>query len=514
MLPRGVIEGEKHFTIMGRNVAVKSRGGGKRAPTTKDHSTTKDRSTVNVERSTVNKERGNTRAPRLEAMNLAGLTSLMNQKELQKDLDLEQVEDAFMGKSSNAEALGFEKEEMSPIDLYDKELADIADDLGIDFGAGQPKSKEGKTSMIDDIDDFLGKLGVGTDSADESGSSGGSSRSSYTESSGSSRSRSSSYTGSTSGSYTDESGSYSGSTSGSTGSESYTDSESGSMSESEVDEALVNIGKELGISLRGGARDSKRHRKVKYHKHDHKRDHHRDGHHHERDHHAHRDEHRDNRTSGLQFLTEEQEKREHLESVMGEMRRETQTPHGLDQIRSQESKARKLEEISRLLLTLEEEGIDCSSVRKNMPSERSPIDEIDSVLLVLKHKNDSNRYSTIGEEVLLGGAEFIETVFDGTREIPIVGWKPDYTGYHNTVNVKLHRMRFETSQLVGSIIERNNIGPMSRIILELLPSFFLYPRTQSRRQGGLHNDPSVQQRAYARLNNSNITDNLDDLKDI
>jgi hypothetical protein len=72
----------------------------------------------------------------------------------------------------------------------------------------------------------------------------------------------------------------------------------------------------------------------------------------------------------------------------------------------------------------------------------------------------------------------------------MVGWKPDYTGYHNTVNVKLHRMRFETSQVVGNVIEKYNIGPTTRIIMELLPSFFLYPRQQRKQRGapGLHAD--------------------------
>jgi hypothetical protein len=120
----------------------------------------------------------------------------------------------------------------------------------------------------------------------------------------------------------------------------------------------------------------------------------------------------------------------------------------------------------------------------------SPIAEIDSVLTILKLKNDRNRYSSLAEEVILGLAEGIETVFDGTREVPVLGWKPDYTDYHNTVTVKLHRMRFETSQVVGSIIDRYKIGPLTRIVMELLPSFFLYPRQQSKQRGapGLHAD--------------------------
>ena len=115
------------------------------------------------------------------------------------------------------------------------------------------------------------------------------------------------------------------------------------------------------------------------------------------------------------------------------------------------------------------------------------------MLSILKLKNDRNRYSSLADEIILGAAEAVEYAFDGTREVPVLGWKPDYTGYHNTVNAKLHRMRFETSQVVGSVIDQYNIGPTARILMELLPSFFLYPRQQRNQRGdpGLHADPAL-----------------------
>jgi len=100
--------------------------------------------------------------------------------------------------------------------------------------------------------------------------------------------------------------------------------------------------------------------------------------------------------------------------------------------------------------------------------------------------------------------------------VPLVGWKPDYTGYHNSVNVKLHRMRFETSQVVGNIIERYNIGPTTRIIMELLPGFFLYPRQQKKTRGapGLSSDPHVAdaRMAYAAIKASDEEKTLDDVR--
>jgi hypothetical protein len=193
-------------------------------------------------------------------------------------------------------------------------------------------------------------------------------------------------------------------------------------------------------------------------------------------------------TGTLAEITKDQEHRRHISSVISGMRGETQTSFGIESERVQDVKVRKLEQIGQLRMTLEEEGIDCAAV--GAPTLASPLEEIESVLGVLKLKNDRNRYSSLAEEVILGFSEMVETVFDGSREVPVVKWRPDYTGYHNTVNVKLHRMRFETSQVVGGVIERFNVGPTARILMELLPSFFLYPRQQRAQRGapGLHTE--------------------------
>ena len=214
--------------------------------------------------------------------------------------------------------------------------------------------------------------------------------------------------------------------------------------------------------------------------------------------------------------TNEQERRRHINSVVSDIRGETRTTFGVERERIQDIKASKLEKIGQLRMTLEEEGIDCSSVSN--PTTESPVEEIDSVLNILRLKNDRNRYSSLAEEVILGLAEGVETVFDGSRTVPLVGWRPDYTGYHNTVNVKLHRMRFETSQVVGNIIQKYNVGPTARIVMELLPSFFLYPRQQKKQRGtpGLSSDPHVSDArgAFNAIREADERKSLDDLRQI
>jgi hypothetical protein len=215
-------------------------------------------------------------------------------------------------------------------------------------------------------------------------------------------------------------------------------------------------------------------------------------------------------------VTSEQDRRRHINSVMADIRGETRTSFGVERERLKDLKATKLEEIDQLRASLKEQEIDCKSVGN--PTSESDIAQIDAVLDILRLKNDRNRYSSVAEELILGGAEFVETVLDGSRAIPILGWRPDYTGYSATVNAKLHRMRYETSQIVGNVIKKYNVGHAARMGIELLPSFFLYPRQQRKQQGtpGLANEPHVADAryAYAAIRAVDEPKNLDDARQL
>lgn len=179
-------------------------------------------------------------------------------------------------------------------------------------------------------------------------------------------------------------------------------------------------------------------------------------------------------------MTQEQVKKDHISGVLKEIRGETHNTFSTDVERIQDLKANKLEQIASLKMSLEEEGIDTTPIPN--PSISAPIEEVDGVLNLLLRKNNRYRYASLAEEVISAGAEVLESVLDGNRTIPIVGWRPDYTGYSSTVNVKLHRLRFDTSQIVGDIIEKHNISPFSRILMELGPSLLLYPKIRQKQK--------------------------------
>lgn len=439
-------------------------------------------------------------APRIDATNLAGITTLMNPQHVKIGIKLDDAEKSVMGKSMNS----VKKSDGDPVRIYAAELNQLAEELGIDLldedTAPQQRpimpttastlgmsTNNRVASLIDDIDlenksaseecdcnsdcpddcdcecheecdcDSNCPDDCDCECHDESSNSG-----SHDESSNSGGSH-------------DES-----SNSGS--------SKSGS-STANVDRIISKLEGDLGIKTDG--KRERRHNRI-----------------HGGTSIPKLERHKSNN------ITQEQEKRRHINSIVADIRGETRTTFGVERERIQDIKASKLEQIGQLRMTLEEEGIDCNSVSN--PSSESPIEEIDSVLNILRLKNDRNRYSSLAEEVILGVAEGIETVFDGSRTVPLVGWRPDYTGYHNTVNVKLHRMRFETSQVVGNIIEKYNVGPSARIVMELLPSFFLYPRQQQKQRGapGLSNDPHISdaRNAMGSIRASDERQTLDDVR--
>jgi len=401
--------------------------------------------------------------PRLDAVNLSGITTLVNKQNIKSGINLDEAEKQIIGKSKDSDLqLG------DPVKRYTDELNQLADELGIDLlddvsdnnsPSGKKRTKKSisgpiNSKIVDLIDDLnIDKIEDNNgskyeDDEDDEDDDADDEDGSFEDD----------------GEYDEED---------EDGSEYDEEDEDGSEydEDEEYDDRSCDDGNDdddgsYDNILNGKDNKSRRH-KIKDHK-------------------------LMKRTGNVRFkttphkflsgkITDEQEKRRHINSIVADIRGETRTTFGVANERIQDMKASKLEEIGQLKITLMDENIDCEGIPN--PTIESPMEEIDSVLGILRLKNDRNRYSTLAEEVISGAAEMIESVFDGSREIPILGWRPDYTGYHNTVSVKLHRMRFETSQLVSGIIEKFNVGPMMRIMLELIPSLVLYPRQQGRQRG-------------------------------
>lgn len=373
--------------------------------------------------------------PRMDAVELTGLTSIMNPQYIRPDVDLNQVEDDVIGKPQAD--VGSISAGVDPIQAYSAAINDLAIDLGLnDLDAEEYKGHvppaeiplDGSIAPSENIApvglDFKFPTSEISFSAhpeedvDDSSDDNDSSDESEVIIHGPRSVKKSEVSG----------------------------EENQSMSGREAEEHFEELKREFGLDLnhKPQPRPSTNHaRKVTQ-----------------------------------KEMTEEQRRRDVINDVLGK----SDTQHfDLSQERDHDTKTSKLERIEMLRLMLEDDGISCKSVGKL--DINASMAEIDSALSILQMRNDHNRYSTIAEEIIQTAAQGIEAVLNGQNRIPILNIAPDYTGLSATMQVKMHRLRGETSAVVEDVVKSAGLGPKARLIFELFPTLVLYPINNARQKG-------------------------------
>lgn len=175
----------------------------------------------------------------------------------------------------------------------------------------------------------------------------------------------------------------------------------------------------------------------------------------------------------LKHMTNEEKRQSHISQVLGDI--DDKELECIDKEREEDTKTSLLEQIDMLRMTLDDDGIDISGVP--VVSKNHSLNDIQNVYKILRLKNDRNRYCSFAEELILAGAYGLESLFDGEK-VWFGSYRPDLVGWSSTVKVKLRRMRYETSTFVGEIMENYQMSAGMRLVLELLPSVFLYSRSR------------------------------------
>ena len=126
-------------------------------------------------------------------------------------------------------------------------------------------------------------------------------------------------------------------------------------------------------------------------------------------------------------------------------------------------KAMLLENIDELKSELAQDNVDTSQVPEVDSDSR--ISDIRKAHKLLRLKYDRKRCNSFGTELILAGAQMMEYFFDGRKRY--FSYSPDLTGWHNTIRPKLRRIKYETSSIIANIMYDYDIGPTSRVLLEL-----------------------------------------------
>ena len=177
-----------------------------------------------------------------------------------------------------------------------------------------------------------------------------------------------------------------------------------------------------------------------------------------------------------QFEPNEQHRHDTFNNVINNIQSNTNYSHDIFTEDIKNQKSGLLEQIQLLKLMLLEENEDVS----NIPdlNENDSIDRLEHIYKILKIKKDRIQFSTLGEELIMFGVHIIESIFDGEREFFGL-YKPNLTGWHNSVQIKLRRLRYETSTVVSDVVQSYNISYGTRLAIELIPSLFLYSKIKT-----------------------------------
>ncbi|QJX71565.1 hypothetical protein F-LCD7_0316 [Faustovirus] len=201
----------------------------------------------------------------------------------------------------------------------------------------------------------------------------------------------------------------------------------------------------------------------------------------------------------LSTRTAEQERRSHISSVLHEISHNPSQNYSFENEKRNDLKRAMLDEIAYLREVLSDEKVNIEHVESVTSSDS--FEKIENVLKILQHMNDRNRYCNMAEEGMLMMAHGFGELFDGKRSF--FGVRPDLRGWHNHLNVKLKRMRYDTSRFVGNIMQDYNIGPGWRILLEVIPNLIIYSQSKKKHHtapDSLYSDNDIDD-VTRRLNN-------------
>lgn len=187
-------------------------------------------------------------------------------------------------------------------------------------------------------------------------------------------------------------------------------------------------------------------------------------------------------------LTEEQQNQKFVDNVLSTSHNQNnEYNYNIEDENREDLKLTLLEKIDNLTEELEDEGISLDKIPK--VDYTSNLDQIEYVAKLLMLKANRNRYASLGEEFILALASGLEMLCNGEREF--LGISPDLQGYSDVVKVKLRRLRNETSQVVGNVVEKYEISPITTLLIELIPSLFLHSkRRKNQSYDNLYNDLS------------------------
>ena len=156
------------------------------------------------------------------------------------------------------------------------------------------------------------------------------------------------------------------------------------------------------------------------------------------------------------------------------------------------------EEIDDILMAIEESYPGITDQHRYILDQCNDHNIIKPKLEFLRRRYNRVRSQSLGKELILSGVALMESLFDGKREFG--SYKPDLTGWSNTVRPKVRRLQNETATVISEIMDSYRLGPWFRLGIELVPSAILYSRMRKTQYGQKGYNPDMMSEAFNDLN--------------
>jgi hypothetical protein len=177
--------------------------------------------------------------------------------------------------------------------------------------------------------------------------------------------------------------------------------------------------------------------------------------------------------------TDDYRKHIHVQRVINNMKGNNEIFNMTD-AKDDSHKEKLLVKIGKLRTNLKNANVDIDNI-PNVDSSSSK-EDVKKTFKKLDEMYADERYSTFANEMLVGAAELVEThIFNG-KNIYFGKYRPNAEGWHNSVQVKLRGLSYETSSVVSDIMSYINLSEGTKILITLLPSLGLQINENSKNQ--------------------------------
>ena len=191
---------------------------------------------------------------------------------------------------------------------------------------------------------------------------------------------------------------------------------------------------------------------------------------------AHKYKYKDEQRQAIEYA---HEKRKHVNDVMNSFNEEDQSDFiELEKKAEEDNKYIWLDEIDLLKESIKGYGVKLEHIPE-VDVHNTPEDIYNVYQLLLYKYNSVSNWGMV-EEMIEMGADAVEWLFDGKRDI--FGSRPNADGFKRNTKLKLRKLRYKSAKSISNTVSKSSSSLATVLAWDLIPSLLFQIRTNSKKQ--------------------------------